>query len=333
MTASYLGKLEYADPLYEILLSQACPDVKDPVFHVHRMPSLEVYKYTEEKTRMAVIGKFFKLDDPKPDKISRMTGEYENLQKIRAYGFDTYPHYVVRPISKVENIGLALLEEFIQGKDLDYYLRKAIYERDNDPLKERLSALASFLYALHERTGSKENVELDPINAYYEKVLKKLCKQEIISPSDTKAFVKLIEKWLNRGLLRKGKKVIVHGDATPTNFIFAPTREVVAIDLERMRNADPVFDVGMVCGEIKHAYFWRRGNPYEAESFIRHFFKSYSSHFTDEGKAFDEITMRNPFYMAMTELRIARNRYLDLNYRKRLAHEARKCLVWGLKLA
>ncbi len=332
MTVLYLGKLEYADPLYEILLSQACPHVKDPVFHVHRMPSLEVYKYTEEKTRMAVIGKFFKLNNPKPDKISRMTGEYENLQRIRAYGFDTYPHYVVRPISKEVKIGLALLEEFIQGKDLDYYLRKAIYERDNDSLKERLSALASFLYALHERTGSEENVELDPINAYYEKVLKKLCKQEIISSSDTRVFLKLIDKWLTRALLRNGKKVIVHGDATPTNFLFAPTRHVVAIDLERMRNADPVFDIGMVCGEIKHAYFWRTGNPYEAEPFIRHFFESYSSHFVGDDEAFHEITMRNPFYMAMTELRIARNGYLDLNYRKRLAHEARKCLEWGLKL-
>jgi len=88
----------------------------------------------------------------------------------------------------------------------------------------------------------------------------------------------------------------------------------------------------MVCGEIKHAYFWRTGNPYEAEPFIRHFFESYSSHFIDGDKAFHEITMRNPLYMAMTELRIARNEYLDLNYRKRLTHEARKCLEWGLKL-
>jgi hypothetical protein len=42
--------------------------------------------------------------------------------------------------------------------------------------------------------------------------------------------------------------------------------------------------------------------------------------------------MRNSFYMAMTELRIARNDYLDLNYRKRLADEALQCLKWGLKI-
>jgi aminoglycoside phosphotransferase (APT) family kinase protein len=307
--------------------------VKDPVFHVDRMTSLEVYKYTEEKTRMAVVGKFFKLDDPKLEKVSRIKGEFENLKKIRAYGFDTYPNYVVRPIGKEERIGLALLEEYIYGKDLDHYLRKAIYEGDHTSLKERLASLASFLYTLHEKTDSEADVELDPIHAYYEKILKKLSKQEIISPSDTRAFLKLIDKWSSKTFLRKSKKVIVHGDATPTNFIFAQTRYVVAIDLERMRNADPVFDIGMVCGEIKHAYLWRTGNPYEAERFIRHFFESYASHFLDDEKTFQEITMRNPFYMAMTELRIARNGYLDVNYRRRLAHEARKCLEWGLRLS
>jgi hypothetical protein len=69
MSLQYLGKLEYSDPLYEILFSEVCPDVKDPIFHVNRMASLGVYKYTEEKTRIAIIGKFFKPDDPKPDRI------------------------------------------------------------------------------------------------------------------------------------------------------------------------------------------------------------------------------------------------------------------------
>ena len=80
---------------------------------------------------MAVIGKFFKLDDSKPKKISRMKGEYENLQKIRPYGFDTFPNYVVPPMGKDERVGLALLEEYIHGKDLNYYSRNALYERDD----------------------------------------------------------------------------------------------------------------------------------------------------------------------------------------------------------
>lgn len=332
MDILYLGKLKSADPLYEILLSQVCPHIQDPVFHVNRMSSLGVYKYTEEKTRLAAIGKFFKLNDSRQERVLRIKGEYDNLRKIRAYGFDTSPHYVVRPIGKEERIGLALLEEFIKGKDLDYYLKRAIYEGKGAPLKEKLSKLASFLFLLHQKTDRGETVDLDSVEAYFQKVLDKLSRQEIVSGSDRKPYLRLKDQWLKKTLVQKGKEVTVHGDATPTNFIFAERQQVVAIDLERMRNADAAFDVSMIGGEIKHAFLWRKGDPYAAEPFLKHFFESYASHFQDRRKAFKEITMRNPFYMAMTELRIARNDYLDLTYRKRLAHEALKCLEWGLRL-
>ncbi len=141
-----------------------------------------------------------------------------------------------------------------------------------------------------------------------------------------------MDLWLNKDRFQKAASVIVHGDATPTNFIFTERENVVAIDLERMKNADSVYDIGMVCGEIKHSFMWRTGNPYVAEPFIRYFFERYSQHFDDPETTFQEITLRNPFYMAMTEFRIARNEYLDFNYRKRLAHEGLECLKWGLKL-
>ncbi len=51
MNTLYLGKLEYADPLYEILSSQVCPAVKDPIFHVNSISNRSVYKYREEKAR------------------------------------------------------------------------------------------------------------------------------------------------------------------------------------------------------------------------------------------------------------------------------------------
>jgi hypothetical protein len=34
MNTLYLGKLEHADPLYEILSSNVCPAVKHPISHV-----------------------------------------------------------------------------------------------------------------------------------------------------------------------------------------------------------------------------------------------------------------------------------------------------------
>lgn len=332
MSEIYLGKLDFADPLYDILSSNVYPDVKYPLFHVKRMSSRLVYKYTEEKTRIAIIGKFFKLHDTKEERVIRIKGEYDNLQKIRSYGFDTLPNYVVRPINREERIGLALTEEFIYGKDLDYYLKEAIYHRKAVSLKERLSRLSAFLYLLHTRTETKTHVNLDSIGMYFQKLLNKLHKQYVISDYDRKTYLKLMDKWLNRTLLQKVKSVIVHGDATPTNFIFTDKGDVVAIDLERIKNSDLAFDIGMVCGELKHAFLWRTRNPLAAEPFIRHFLKSYSNHFHDDKKAFREITLRNPFYMAMTELRIARNEYLEWGYRKRLAYEAMECLRWGFRL-
>jgi len=56
MNKEYLGKVDYADPLFEILFSEICPDIKEPLFHVNMMSSRRVYKYTEEKTRIAIIG-------------------------------------------------------------------------------------------------------------------------------------------------------------------------------------------------------------------------------------------------------------------------------------
>ena len=331
MDRPYLGKLDYADPLYEILISHVCPGVSDPRFHVNRMSARLVYKYTEEKTRIAIIGKFFRLNDTKTERVSRIKSEYDNLQKIRRYGFDTFPNYVVRPIARDERIGLALVEEFIEGRSLDHYLQRAIYERDGDLLKEKLSSLASFLHTLHTKTKADSRAELDQVYAYFRKVVCKLRAQQVISHDDERACLKLMEKWLRRSLLQKAKGVIVHGDATPTNFIFTRKGDVVAIDLERMKCADMAYDVGMVCGELKHAFMWRTGNSHASEPFISHFLRAYSGHFRRMKRAFKEITFRNPFYMALTELRIARNHYLDWNYRKRLAHEAFECLRCGLR--
>ncbi|MCX7913139.1 MAG: aminoglycoside phosphotransferase family protein [Thermodesulfovibrionales bacterium] len=327
---AYLGILEYYDPLYEILNSQVFPHVHAPIFHVKRM-SKRVYKYTEEKTRIAIIGKFFWLNDPIYERIQRIKGEFDNLNKIRSYGFDTRPNYVAKPITKEERIGLAVVEEFIEGRDLDYYIKSAIHNGNSHCLQEKLSSLANFLYTLHERTKMPFNVNLDSVSSYFYRILDKLQRQTLISDSEKDAFVKQISKWLNSGILEV-PCVIAHGDATPTNFIFSGDSDVVAIDLERLKNGDIAYDIGMICGELKHSFLWRTGDWQISEKFIRHFLKSYASHFPDPKGAFNDITRRNPFYMGMTELRIARNEFLDWTYRKRLVYEAMQCLKWGVHL-
>ena len=87
-----------------------------------------------------------------------------------------------------------------------------------------------------------------------------------------------------------------------------------------------VFDTGRVAAELMHFFLLMTGNKYAAEPFIGHFLWEYACHFPDRERTFEQTTRRVPFYMGTTLLRIARNPWLDWNYRLRLIHEAKQCL-------
>ncbi|HMK50192.1 MAG TPA: hypothetical protein VK435_09075, partial [Thermodesulfovibrionales bacterium] len=189
MTSTYLGVLDRADPLYEILLTHVEPYVREPLFHVDKMCSHRVYKYTEEKTQTSVVGKFFGLDDVQEERVYRIMREYDNLNEIRRYGFDRFPNYVVRPISRDGSIGLALTEEFVKGQNLDHFMKEAVYDGKHAVLKEKLEQLAVFLSELHSRTKTDETVKIDSVVAYFVKVLDKLLKQSVISDDERKRYL------------------------------------------------------------------------------------------------------------------------------------------------
>jgi hypothetical protein len=93
-------------------------------------------------------------------------------------------------------------------------------------------------------------------------------------------------------------------------------------DLERMFRTDRLFDVGRLAGELKHYFMFHTGDKYKAEPFIGHFLWEYSCHFPDRERTFKSLTSKMPFYIGETLLRIARNDYLDIRYRKTLIKEA-----------
>jgi len=67
-----------------------------------------------------------------------------------------------------------------------------------------------------------------------------------------------------------------------------------------------------------------------AEPFIGHFLWEYACHFPDREDAFRSMTGRVPFYMGMMLLCIARNAWVDHDYRRRLINEAKECWRRGL---
>ena len=122
------------------------------------------------------------------------------------------------------------------------------------------------------------------------------------------------------------QQVWLHGDATPANFLFGHGLDVAAIDLERAKRGDRMFDVGRVAGEIQHAFMAATGHADRAEPFISHFLWEYCCHFPDRYAAFGSITARLPYYMAMNLLRVARNDYICNDYGEKLIRQSKRLL-------
>jgi aminoglycoside phosphotransferase (APT) family kinase protein len=114
---------------------------------------------------------------------------------------------------------------------------------------------------------------------------------------DTAEFHWLLDRWREKPRMWEDTQLLVHGDATPSNLLFDPG--LIAIDLEGMKPADRVFDLGRIAGELQHYFLQATGNKHAAEPFIGHFLWEYACHFPDRQRAFNSITGRLPFQMAL----------------------------------
>lgn len=326
----YLGHLSHNDPLHEYLqchmtsqLGLCCPDA---CYRVYRFTdSQDVYLYEEPHGPARLVGKFFKSSDPDHARWKGET-EYRNLLFLRDLGFCALPHYVVRPYGFNPSIDNVLVLEYLEGDSLGAVINAAIHHGRGDRLVRKLSALAHFLAVLHRRTSGEYGVNFDESHQYMGRLLKSLTERRGLDPEICRKLHVLGEVWRQRGCMWEDRAVLVHGDATPSNFLFGRGGDVMAIDLERMRWADRVFDLGRLCGELKHLFFQSTGSASAAEPFIGHFLWEYCRHFPDGKDAFDSITRRVPFYMGITLLRIARNSWIDSQYRAHLIREAMNTL-------
>ena len=156
---NYLGHLSRNDPLYGYLQCDILPQVGisggAPDFRVYRLPaSNHVYLYADRHSRTSYIGKFFNgVKGRTPESARRlMEHEFSNLNHLRSKGFAGDPHYVARPLGHNASLDCVLIEEFCYGTPLTDFLLSAIHHGARDPLFQKLSALASFLASMHNRT-------------------------------------------------------------------------------------------------------------------------------------------------------------------------------------
>jgi hypothetical protein len=325
----YLGPLPPADPLHPYLQTVILPQfgyaggpVDWHVFRMHRVGN--AFLYEERRSGIRVVGKFFapSYTPATPKDIRDMEREYENMQLLRRHGFGDGPHRVVRPLGCNADLGAVLIQEQADGLALTPFIDAAVYQRRHGLLFEKLTALAYFLATLHTRTATGTPVDFGADCRYLDHLIRQLREKGIMSEGEGMEIAGLRDRWFAQPRMWEGRQTLVHGDATPTNFLFGAGLQVTAIDLEQVKHADPVFDVGRIAGELQHAFLLGTGDKYGAEPFIGHFLWEYTCHFPDRDCAFAAITRRVPFHMALTLLRIARNTWLDDAHRRRLVEEA-----------
>ena len=333
----YLGHLSLNDPLQGYLRDAILPQLatvqREPRWRVYRVSAeSDVYLYEDKWSGVRVVGKFYArargLNGSNAPQSAE--NEYRNLEYVRSLGFTGPPDTVVRPLGVNRDLGDLLVVEHVTGEQLDAVIDAAGGSGRGERLYAKLAGLARFFARLHNTTAGGERVDFFRTQAYFDRVLGYLETQGIASANRLARLRELGHAYVARPELWQDVQVCVHGDATPSNFLFGHGRDVCAIDLERMHRDDRVYDVGRLCGELKHCLLRDTGDPARSEPFIGHFLWEYAGYFPDRQRAFDAVTARLPFYLGLTLLRIARNHWLDDAYRRRLVHEAKAILKGGL---
>ena len=333
MNGRYVGYVDGDDPLHgflsRIIRDQMGVREAQPAFRAFRLSgSNVVYAYQEKFSHVKIICKFYgPRFSPDLDKAAwKARQEYEGLKTLRRYNLIGSPHHVIRPLGFSRDINGVLAVEYYAGEEFSHAIARATQHRDDAHLYWRLKALAYFLATQHNRTANGARVDFDADCGYFDTVAGRLRKAHRIGSDDADELSRLRDRWRDQPRMWQDQQVWLHGDATPANFLFGDGMDVAAIDLERMKRGDRIFDVGRVAGELQHAFMRDAGDRHRADPFIGHFLWEYSCHFPDRQRTFESVQARVPYYMALNLLRIARNDYIDRYYAGRLVHQAKRLL-------
>ena len=152
------------------------------------------------------------------------------------------------------HLNKVLVEEYCYGTSLAEFIVKAIRKGERDALFQKLGSLAYFLATLHNRTAHDSKVDFNKDCEYFDRLLEQLTDAERLEQDEASEFYRFRNHWREKPCMWEDRQVLVHSDVTPANILFGDGPWVIVIDLERMKLADRVLDLGRVVGELQH-YF------------------------------------------------------------------------------
>jgi tetratricopeptide (TPR) repeat protein len=339
-----LGDLPTGDPLYRFLVGDVLSRVlgietRHPTFEAYELGTVHqldrdeshpsVFRYVERGLGLDLVGKFYgdrwisgwEAQDRELLK-GLMLAEFDNLNRVRSLGFDGYPYRVVRPLATSEEVNCVLVEEYASGLDLESFIREAIRTGDHETLFAKLTQVASFLAELHERSRIAQPVDQEASLAYYRRVIGQLAGAKVISAEQQERLAAIGDDWGQSGLLRSASQVYIHGDAMPAHFVFEAEDEMTVIDFERYAPGDRAADLGRMAAEIHHLFSLHDRDHGGAKTLVERFVSDYTLLLPNGRQDAAELGPRVEFYRGCDQLRISRNRWLDLAYRQRLAAAA-----------
>ncbi|MFZ5453042.1 MAG: phosphotransferase family protein [Thermodesulfobacteriota bacterium] len=330
-----MSRLPGEHPLFlalkELLPGEVSWPESGEVFLTPLPSSREVFRITAAQGDPAVVGKFYSGYPPATAADRSLEQEYYNYLWAEILGLGNGSGLIPPLLGRHPQARLGLVLADISGPDLDQALALACHYGDQGQLYYCLEKLAGLLAAFHTRPLPAQPVSPKPALRYLAKLERQLQGLGLLTPDDAQALEDERADWISRLARLPDHKVLAHGDATPTNFLF-PEGRVVALDLERLGPADRLWDLSWVAGELKHAWGLRAGHFEGAEPAIGHFFAAYLRALGADAALARRIFTLNPYYMALAELRIARNQYLPWEHRRALVAEARRCLAGGWNL-
>ncbi len=319
--------------LQTYLREEIFPQLSPPPYgkiEINRLVSDKpVYLFAEKDRQLLAVGKSFKYGEiPLEEAWLSADKEYTNLKLVRErFGMAGDSCEIVSPLGEKKELAALLVTCKAPGHLLEHYIQRAVYEQRQLKLYQKLGYLAKFFATLHSNSRTEVRVSTDMPREYLARILKSL-HHRLLDYSEIKAIESASNHWWDRsGASNPDTEVIVHGDATPTNFFFYRDK-VTAIDLERMMYADRCWDLGFIAAELKHHFLWRTGDKWAAEPFIGHFLWEYALGLGNT-RFFQAITRKLPLYMALGLIRMVRNRWLGESYRRILLQEVKLCLEFG----